>query len=233
MLEELRDLLAGSDDERPRPERIEEAIEEAESDLQTARTRLSELEEEHGDIVLSGDADRIAEHEAEIEAAKRTVERLDAARERLEERLKEAEEAAEAREAARRAEEALELKAKGEELLEEWRQLVRRAREILARLEEIESAVGRRREAFRRSPEHEYADGTPPLRAASLGTVNPDPTEKTVLPPAGPETPGWNSRNWAEPREKKRLSDDSEEESAEMRRRAEARNQPGDHRVRS
>lgn len=203
MLEDLRDLLTTDrENEAPEPERVRKAITETEENLADARSRLERLREAHGDVLLTGTDERIERHEAKIEQAERDVARLEAARERLDDRLEEAEEAAETRRAVERADEALALKQEGEELLEEWRTLVERACEILPRLDEIESQVESRRHAFRRSPEHDYSEGTPPLRAASLGIRNPNPVDEVVLPPAGPDSPRWNATTWQKSRER-------------------------------
>lgn len=226
MLEAVRNLLASDDDPDadagiPEPEAVREAIEETEAELEEARERLSELQDEHREMLLAAPDEEIDEQEDRIAEAERTVARLEAARSALADRLEEAEEAAKLREAAAEAEEAIRLKEEGEELLEEWRALVRRGPKILERLREIEAGVAQRREAFRKSPDHDYAESVPPMRAASLGVRNPDPVEKTVLPPAGPDAPGWNSRNWSPPRQRREDApedgDLTEEEPVEIR----------------
>lgn len=201
MFEALRDLLGidSGADEPVTPDQVRAAIARTESELKQARSRLERLEERRADLLLEGTDDEVDDVEEDIEETERKIERLEAARERLDDRLEEAEEAAETRRAIGRAEEALALKEEGEELLEEWKGMVERGCEILSRLDEIEAEVESRRDAFRRSPEHDFADSTPPLRAASLGTRNPNPVQSAVLPPAGPDSPRWNASPWQEP----------------------------------
>lgn len=197
MFERIRSLLRdGGEEEQgvPKPAAVKEAIRETESELEVARERLSELQDQHGPMLLRGSDEEVDAHEAKIAETEREIARLEVALPRLEDELQKAEERAAEREKKRKLARGAQLKEEFAELNERYAELASEMVPVIERMAEIEREVEQLQKEAGSGPNRECV---PPGREAYHR--NSRPWRDNVVVPAGPESPALNAR-WHEHR---------------------------------
>lgn len=190
MLEKVREILASEDGgaERaiPEPAAVKEAIAETEAELEEARSRLSQLEDDHGRVLLHGTDEAVDAHEEKIASAERNVRRLEAALPPLRETLEEAGEAASERERKRKIDRAVELREEFQEANGRYWDLLEEIIPVIERMKEIDEE--HRRLDVSGAPNRENVR---PGADAYVG--NKRPWKANILVPAGPGSPYLNT----------------------------------------
>lgn len=221
MFEALQNLLNGTDDRDgpPTPDQVREAIETNEEHLEEARSRVQNLKEEHGDLLLTASDKEIEAHEEKIAKAERDVARGEAAAERLEERLEEAKEQQKVVELEEAAEESADARKEGAELLEEFEKHAGALVEILERIEELDQTISSVQSKFRHADREitkqveRAGDGDVDFRTPDRPNNMMEPgsiTDVTVIPPVSPNAPSWGGVRWRNPKPRTPSSSDTD-----------------------
>ncbi len=127
--------------ETPTSALLENGVTSAQRELATAQANVTALEKARTEVLLSGSDTEAEAHDAQLAAARRQVDRLQAVIPRLEARLEEARDATRQDQVAQRIQDAEALQASGVALVAEYGKHAHRIAEILRELQAIDVAI--------------------------------------------------------------------------------------------